>query len=137
MTALAQLTAAFDAETVDGRIPLLQPGTKISLRPVPVAETFCNDTLAHADWLLDQLVWNLGVDREAEVLELTTSLQADYQLIDRDIRDDAFIRARATATLRRLSAIFIKADAFGLVEYGNCIDPASLACPDFYDHLSR
>jgi hypothetical protein len=137
MTALAQLTADFDAETVGGRIPQLKPGTVLTVRPVPAAEMFCNDTLEFADGLLDEIVWNVGVDQMATVRELTASLQADYRLIDRGIRDDDFIRGRATATLRRLSAIFIKADAFGLVEYGRCIDPAALSCPDFYDSLSR
>ena len=135
--ALAQLTADFDADTVGGRIPHLKPGTVLTMRPVPVAETFCNDTLEFADALLDEVVWNVGVDQEATVRDLAASLQADWSLIDRGIRNDGFIRARATATLRRLSAIFIQADRFGLVDYGPHIDPAALSCPDFFDQLSR
>lgn len=133
MTSIAN--EIFDAETVS--LLLGDKGARPALRPVPVAETFCNDTIEFAASLMDDIIWNVGVDVMATVCDLDETLQADYRLIDSGMRDDDFIRARATATVRRLSAIFIKADKHGLVNYGRCIDPAALSCPDFYDHLSR
>lgn len=126
MTAAAQLTARLDDNTFGARLPI---------RPVAVANTFCERTLQCACWLLDDLTWNVGVDQEATVRELTASLQADHRLIDSGVRDDDVINARATATLRRISAIFNRAVQAELVY--SPYDPDALVCPDFHDEMSR
>lgn len=131
MTA-AHSSFAFGSFAGEGSFSLPRP----TMRPVAVAEQFCDRTLQCATWLLEDTIWNIGVDQEATVRELTASLEADYTLIDRDIRDDDVIRDRATATLRRISAIFNRAHAFGLVEYGD-FDPAAVSCPDYYDEITR
>jgi hypothetical protein len=128
MSALARLPLASTDAAEDMTIPKV-------LRMVPVATVFCNATLGDAVDLLQEIDWNQGVDELNEIGLLTVSLDADFTLLDTGIRDDDFIRARATATLRRLSAKFRRDDAFGLVRCGS-IDPAALACPDFVDFLS-
>ena len=104
--------------------------------PVPAAVTFLPVTIEAAVWLVGELSWTQGVDEMTQIRGLVRDLTDDHWLIDRGVRDDDFIRARATATLRRLSAKFIRDDKAGLVQYGQ-IDPAALACPDFLDFLSK
>lgn len=136
-TAATTIDPAFDLEATNGRLPRLEPDAVLTLRPVPAATAFQDETLGHAVSLMDHVRWNVGVDQMAIVRDLGASLRADHRLIETGIRDDDAIRVRATATVRRLSAMFVKADAHGLVEYDVNTDPASLSCPDFFDHLSR
>jgi len=135
-TATASITTDFDIETVDGHLPLLESGAVLTMRPVPAVDAFRDDTLRRAISLLDGTSWNVGVDQMATIRDLDTSLRADHRLIESGIRDDETVRARATAAVRGLSAIFTKADAHGLVAYDRNVDPAPLACPDFFEHMS-
>lgn len=113
------------------------PKKVVKLRPV--FAVFCNDTLESAVCLLTEIeigAWNIGVDQTARLIDLQTTLEADYALIDGGVRDDDVIRGRATATLRAISAMFRRAAAAGLVDHG-LLDPCAVSNPDLWEDLGR
>lgn len=116
MTAIAVLAA-----------PTAKP-TPVALHPV--ADSFDLAILQGALGVLSETDWVQGVDETAQIVQLTNDLTSDVLLIADGLRDDDFIRARATASLRRLSAKYRRDRTAGLATSPAWIDVGPLAAPD-------
>jgi len=124
------MTALALASPLGSPVPAAKTSTVVPIT-TPVAPLFSDHTLASAVNLLGVTSWNQGVDELAEIGELTASLHTDFRLLNSGVRNDEFIRGRASAALRQLSAKFRRDDKHELVSYDD-FNMTALSHPDVF-----
>lgn len=109
-----------------------QNDIRVQPRMAVAALRFSNATLHNALGLLCDLSgsWIQGVDDANTLAVLTLDLDLYVGILENG--DDLDVRDRATATLRRISAIFVRDLSYGLVRTGGH-DADALAHPDLHE----